>query len=99
MPRHFRLAVAALVLTAGATALRAALPTFWQVSTEADFLRHTEGGPIRRIGYERWRRNLAVGLGNALHADPQREDIRGALVSARATATALVQEHIDWALR
>ena len=39
MPRHFRLAVAALVLTAGATALRAALPTFWQVSTEADFLR------------------------------------------------------------
>jgi epoxyqueuosine reductase len=67
--------------------------------TEADFLRHTEGGPIRRIGYERWRRNLAVGLGNALHADPQRTDIRGALASARAAATPLVQEHIDWALR
>lgn len=39
MARYFRLAVAALVLTAGATALRAALPTFWQVSTENDFLR------------------------------------------------------------
>ena len=33
---------------------------------EAEFLRHTEGSAIRRIGYERWRRNLAVALGNAL---------------------------------
>jgi len=66
--------------------------------TEDEFLRHTEGGPIRRIGYERWRRNLAVGLGNALHADPQRDDIRAALSAARGTATPLVQEHIDWAL-
>lgn len=66
--------------------------------TEADFLRHTEGGPIRRIGYERWRRNLAVGLGNALHADPARDDIRAALHQARDAATPLVREHIDWAL-
>jgi len=66
--------------------------------TEDDFLRHTEGGPIRRIGYERWRRNLAVGLGNALHADPARSDIRAALQAARDSASALVQEHIDWAL-
>ena len=67
--------------------------------TEADFLRHTEGGPIRRIGYERWRRNLAVGLGNALRADPSRGDVRAALEAARDAASPLVREHIDWALR
>ena len=32
---------------------------------EATFLRQTEGGPIRRIGHERWLRNIAVALGNA----------------------------------
>ncbi len=37
----------------------------WNAS---DFLRHTEGSAIRRVGYERWRRNLAVALGNALRA-------------------------------
>ena len=36
--------------------------------SEEQFLRHTEGSPIRRIGHERWRRNLAVALGNALRA-------------------------------
>src|SRR6185369_1970914 len=35
---------------------------------EDDFLRETEGSAIRRIGYERWQRNLAVALGNALAA-------------------------------
>jgi epoxyqueuosine reductase len=40
---------------------------------EAEFLRHTEGSAIRRVGYERWRRNLAVALGNALRdADDHR---------------------------
>ena len=34
--------------------------------SEEDFLRHTEGSPIRRIGHERWLRNVAVALGNAL---------------------------------
>jgi epoxyqueuosine reductase len=34
--------------------------------SEAEFLAHTEGSPIRRIGHERWRRNLAVAAGNAL---------------------------------
>jgi epoxyqueuosine reductase len=65
--------------------------------TEADFLRHTEGGPIRRIGYQRWRRNLAVGLGNALRAQPDRAT-ELALREARGAASELVREHIDWAL-
>jgi epoxyqueuosine reductase len=65
--------------------------------TEAEFLRYTEGSPIRRIGHARWTRNLAVAMGNALcHAeDPQ---IKAALVAAREGANELVREHIEWAL-
>ena len=64
---------------------------------EAGFLRHTEGSAIRRIGWQRWRRNLAVVSGNALrrHDDPA---LRTALQAARGAADALVAEHIDWAL-
>ena len=74
----------------------ATLLALWSWS-EADFLRYTQGSAIRRIGFERWQRNLAVGLGNALRA---RFDaaIVAALEARRATASALVQEHIDWAL-
>jgi epoxyqueuosine reductase len=64
---------------------------------EAQFLRTTEGSPIRRIGYERWQRNLAVALGNALHAGVLPE-ARAALAAARDGASAVVREHIDWAL-
>jgi epoxyqueuosine reductase len=65
---------------------------------EPDFLRHTEGSAIRRIGYSRWRRNLAIGLGNALR---QREDadMRCALAAAFDEADALAREHIAWALQ
>lgn len=63
--------------------------------TEQEFLDRTAGSPIRRIGYERWQRNLAVGLGNA----PSDPDIVAALQRKRADASPLVQEHIDWALR
>jgi epoxyqueuosine reductase len=65
--------------------------------SEADFLRHTEGSPIRRIGHERWQRNLAVAMGNALrhHRD---ERIVQALRERREAASPLVREHIDWAL-
>jgi epoxyqueuosine reductase len=69
--------------------------------TEADFLRHTEGSAIRRIGFERWQRNLAVALGNALRAgadEGQNEDVKHALRARHGAAGALVQEHIDWAL-
>ena len=66
--------------------------------TEEEFLRHTEGSPIRRIGHERWLRNIAVALGNALR---QREDaqVRAALASRREHPSALVREHVEWALR
>jgi epoxyqueuosine reductase len=64
---------------------------------EADFLRHTEGSAIRRIGFERWQRNLAVALGNALCAGAD-EGVRHALSARRDAASALVREHIAWAL-
>jgi epoxyqueuosine reductase len=61
---------------------------------ETTFLSNTEGSPIRRIGHQRWQRNLAVGLGNA-NFDQR---IINALNASREHATELVQEHIDWAL-
>jgi epoxyqueuosine reductase len=65
--------------------------------SEEDFLRWTEGSPIRRIGHERWLRNIAVALGNALHKqhDPQ---VRAALQSRADHPSALVREHVAWAL-
>ncbi len=69
---------------------------------EAEFLRRTEGTAIRRIGHERWQRNIAVALGNALSspklAPAESANIRSALTAKRDAATALVIEHIDWAL-
>jgi epoxyqueuosine reductase len=62
---------------------------------EQTFLQRTEGSAIRRIGYERWLRNLAVGLGNA----PADATIVTALQSRRGTVSALLDEHIDWALQ
>ena len=65
--------------------------------SEAEFLQRSEGSAIRRIGYVRWQRNLAVALGNALRATGAAA-IRDALQSRRDAAAPLVQEHIDWAL-
>jgi epoxyqueuosine reductase len=65
--------------------------------SETEFLQRTEGSAIRRIGFVRWRRNLAVALGNALRATGD-DALRAALRAARDSADALVQEHIDWAL-
>jgi epoxyqueuosine reductase len=64
---------------------------------EGRFLAATEGSAIRRIGFLRWRRNLAVALGNALRATGEGE-IAAALAAARDAAAPLVREHIDWAL-
>ena len=70
--------------------------------TAIDFERRHEGSAIRRIGYSRWRRNLAVAMGNALRSDKSPPELKSALRSAlqaeQAAADALVQEHIDWAL-
>jgi len=70
--------------------------------TEDQFGKRHEGSAIRRIGYSRWRRNLAVALGNAL-ADPNLPDadknlIRETLINSLPGADALVAEHIEWAL-
>ncbi|HCS63223.1 MAG TPA: tRNA epoxyqueuosine(34) reductase QueG, partial [Cellvibrio sp.] len=62
--------------------------------TEEEFLARTEGSAIRRVGYEGWLRNLAVGLGNA----PSDERIIQALSDKKNQASPLVNEHIDWAL-
>ncbi len=62
--------------------------------SEEAFLKHTEGSAIRRTGYENWQRNVAVALGNA----PQDLRIIEALEARRPHSSAMVQEHIDWAL-
>ena len=64
---------------------------------EATFLRMTEGGPIRRIGHERWLRNVAVALGNALRATGDGA-LRAALQSRAEDPSMLVREHVAWAL-
>ncbi len=64
---------------------------------EAEFLRRTEGSAIRRIGHPRWRRNLAVALGNAWRETGDAA-LAQALRAALPDADALVAEHIVWAL-
>jgi epoxyqueuosine reductase len=62
--------------------------------TETEFLKNTEGSAIRRIGYESWLRNIAVGLGNA----PDSNEVINALKSRQHDPSALVREHTVWAL-
>ena len=64
---------------------------------EAEFLRRTEGSAIRRIGIDRWRRNIAVALGNAWRETGE-VAIAQALQAALPQANALLAEHIEWAL-
>ncbi len=80
-----------------------ALLVYWGWS-EAEFLRRTEGSPIRRIGHHRWQRNLSVAMGNALRVG---SDVAADLVQALAARRAELQdtvpdrvlrEHLDWAL-
>ncbi len=66
--------------------------------TEEEFDRRLQGSAIRRMGYERWLRNIAVALGNAAKTQAGNTEIVAAL-NARAThASALVREHVSWAL-
>jgi len=62
--------------------------------TESEFLQRTEGSAIRRTGFERWSRNIAVALGNAPHSAA----VMAALESRRADPSDLVREHVAWAL-
>ena len=63
--------------------------------TEAEFLQRTEGSAIRRSGYARWLRNLAIALGNA----PTSPGIIDALQARRSIDDAVVREHVEWALQ
>ncbi|HEU0202439.1 MAG TPA: tRNA epoxyqueuosine(34) reductase QueG [Burkholderiaceae bacterium] len=62
--------------------------------SEEDFRARHAGSAILRIGYERWLRNLAVGLGNA----PASPAVIAALEARRDHPSALVREHVAWAL-
>ena len=62
--------------------------------TEDEWLKRTEGSSIRRIGYERWQRNLAIALGNAKTTAA----VIDALNKSRDTQSELVAEHVAWAL-
>ncbi len=69
--------------------------------TEAEFLHATEGSAIRRIGHERWLRNVAVALGNALRSAKSAQDanaLRQALVQRLDHPSPVVREHVQWAL-
>ncbi|WP_222948415.1 tRNA epoxyqueuosine(34) reductase QueG [Thauera sedimentorum] len=72
---------------------RASLVELFAWSAE-DFAARMAGSPIYRIGYERWLRNLAVALGNAPHSP----EVVAALRARADDASALVREHVAWAL-
>jgi len=61
---------------------------------EAEFLEKTEGSAIRRIGFERWLRNIAIALGNA----PTSATVLSALEQRVDYPSELVREHVEWAL-
>ena len=63
--------------------------------TEEEFLKKLEGTAIRRIGIERWQRNIAIALGNS----PSSPKIIKALREKYKTSSEMVREHIDWALK
>jgi len=70
--------------------------------TEAEFLDRTQGSPIRRIGHERWLRNVAVAMGNALRADSPDAASKARLCAALhrriGHPSEMVREHVLWAL-
>jgi epoxyqueuosine reductase len=63
--------------------------------SERDFMTRTEGSALRRIGFERWQRNLAVALGNA----PTSAPVLAALNARSESTSPLVREHVQWALQ
>jgi epoxyqueuosine reductase len=67
--------------------------------TEQEFDERLQGSAIRRIGHERWLRNLAVGLGNAADQGLAGDGgIVAALTDRAGHSSALVREHVAWAL-
>ena len=76
-------------------ALDAATLTSLFAWEEAEWLRRTEGMALRRVGYQRWLRNLAVAMGNA----PADGHIVAALQARASSADEVVREHVIWALQ
>ncbi|MFC5472599.1 tRNA epoxyqueuosine(34) reductase QueG [Paraherbaspirillum soli] len=66
--------------------------------SEEQFNSRLEGSPIRRIGHQRWLRNIAVGLGNAAAAGISTPEIIAALQARADDPSELVREHVLWAL-
>src|SRR6185295_1204735 len=62
--------------------------------TEQQYLERTAGSALRRLGYRRWLRNVAVALGNA----PRSAEAAAALARRRDDPDPLVREHVRWAL-
>jgi epoxyqueuosine reductase len=62
--------------------------------TEQQFFERTSGSPIRRIGYERWSRNIAIALGNA----PRTSEVIAALERRQEDPSEVVRESVRWAL-
>lgn len=63
--------------------------------TEKEFLKKMEGSPIRRIGFERWQRNIVIALGNA----PSSPIIIETLTNKYELSSDIVKEHVTWALQ
>jgi epoxyqueuosine reductase len=79
---------------------RAKLVTLFEW-TEAEFHERLAGSAIHRIGYERWLRNLAVGMGNALRTlpeGPEADALMQALRRRVSDPSLLVREHVGWAV-
>ena len=66
--------------------------------SEEEFLKQTEGSAIRRIGYQRWLRNIAVALGNAQTSKKTVDVLKQRKKELAEEKLDLVIEHIDWAL-
>ena len=69
--------------------------------SEEDFLNNTQASAIRRIGHERWLRNIAIAMGNALAStahESHKEQLQQALASRLEHPSDLVKEHVRWAL-
>jgi len=62
--------------------------------SEQDFNQRLQGSPIRRIGHERWLRNIAVALGNG----PKNKQVIETLEARLDHPSAIVTEHVQWAL-
>jgi len=63
--------------------------------SEEEFLKRLEGSAIRRIGYQKWLRNIAIALGNA----PKSAKTKAILVNKLLNTEPMVKEHIQWAIK